>query len=98
MDTPQVATTVSVLLPGALLDRTGRRARVAATGGTVREVIASLERDYPGLRFNLCEETGELRPFVNIFVAGENIRYLDGLDTAVGPGMSLVILPSVAGG
>ena len=98
MDTTQVATTVSVLLPGALLARTGQRARVAATGDTVREIIASLECDYPGLRFNLCEETGDLRPYVNIFVGGENIRYLQGLDTAVSPGATLFILPSVAGG
>jgi molybdopterin synthase sulfur carrier subunit len=64
----------------------------------VREVISTLEEQFPGLGFNLCQETGELRPFVNIFLNGENIRYLSGLDTAVAPGASLHILPSVAGG
>ena len=64
----------------------------------MREVIASLERAYPGLRFNLLYETGELRVFVNIFLGRENIRYLQGLDTPVRNGDVLHILPSVAGG
>lgn len=98
MNDAQVATTVTVRLPGALLARTGQRERVEATGDTVRDVIDSLERDYPGLRFNLCEETGDLRPYVNIFVGGENIRYLSGLDTPLTTGATLFILPSVAGG
>jgi molybdopterin synthase sulfur carrier subunit len=98
MDTPQVATEVMVRLPAALLERTGQRARVPATGATVREVIASLERDFPGLLFRLCEETGELRPHVNIFVEGENIRYMEMLDTAIPPGATIFILPSVSGG
>ena len=98
MDTPQVATQVMVRLPAALLDRTGQRARVPATGATVNEVIASLERDYPGLKYNICEETGGLRQHVNIFVDGENIKYLDMLDTAVPAGANIFILPSVSGG
>jgi molybdopterin synthase sulfur carrier subunit len=89
---------VRVFFPGALRARVGNRASVMATGRTVREIIDTLEQDFPGLRFNLCHETGELRPYVNIFVDRENIRYLQGLDTPVSGGVSIYILQSVAGG
>jgi len=67
-------------------------------GRTIREIIDALDQNYPGLRFNLCHETGELRPFVNIFLNRENIRYLQDLDTPVTPGATVHILQSVAGG
>jgi len=67
-------------------------------GHTIREIIDALDQNYPGLRFNLCHETGELRPFVNIFLNRENIRYLQGLDTPVTAGATVHILQSVAGG
>ena len=73
--------TITVLIPPALLARTGQRRQVRATGRTVREVVAALDAQYPGLRFNLCYETGELRPFVNIFRDGQNIRYLSTCST-----------------
>src|SRR5438270_10326398 len=89
---------VSVWIPPALRERTGNRRQVSARGGTIREMIDALESEYPGLRFNLCHETGELRPFVNIFLDTENVRYLQGLDTPVPPGSTLHIIHSVAGG
>ena len=89
---------VTVSLPIALRAKAGQRASVTVVGQTVREIITALEHDFPGLRFNLCYETGELRPFVNIFVERENIRYLQGLDTPVSPGARIHILQSVAGG
>ena len=64
----------------------------------MREIIDALERDYPGLRFNICHETGELRPFVNVFLDTEEVRYLQGLDTPVRPGATIHIIHSVAGG
>ena len=90
--------TVEVRIPSALLARTGHRRSVSVSGGTIREVIDALEQDYPGLRFNVCYETGELRPFVNIFLEQEDVRYLDGLDTSVAPGSTIHIFHSVAGG
>ena len=63
-----------------------------------RRRLAALDHDFPGLRFNLCFETGELRSYVNIFLDRENIRYLDGLDTPVRDGAVIHILQSVAGG
>ncbi len=87
-----------VRVPVALLMRTGNRRWVEAGGGTIREIIDSLERDYPGLRFHLCHETGELRPYVNLFLGAENVRYLQGLDTRVAAGATIHIIHSVAGG
>ena len=89
---------VSVWIPPALRERTGNRRQVVAQGQTVREMIDALEGEYPGLRFNLCHETGELRPFVNIFLEGENVRYLQGLDTPLSSGATIHIIHSVAGG
>lgn len=89
---------VTVWIPPALRARTGNRREVAARCRTVREMIDALERDYPGFRYNLCYETGELRPFVNIFLEGESIRYLQGLDTQLNHGATLHIIHSVAGG
>ena len=89
---------VEVRIPSLLLARTGHRRSIPVTGGTIREVIESLDREYPGLRFNVCHETGDLRPFVNIFLESEDVRYLHGLDTAVPPGSTVHIFHSVAGG
>ena len=98
MESPPVAPAVSVTIPAALLERTGGRRSVRVAGHTVRELIASLEREHPGLAFNLCYETGELRSYVNIFVNAENVRYLQGLDTVIPAGATVRILQSVAGG
>jgi len=78
--------------------RTGNRHTVSVPARTIREVIDALERDYPGLRFNLCHETGELRPYVNVFLEREDVRYLQGLDTPVADGATVHIFHSVAGG
>lgn len=89
---------VSVKLPSTLLAQTGGQANYQLPSGTVREVIDALDAQRPGLRFHLCLETGELRQFVNVFLNGVNIRYLDGLETNAPAGATLVIMPSVAGG
>ena len=90
--------TAIVHLPGPLRDRAGRQASVRVQGVTVREIIADLDRQFPGMRFHLCEETGELRPFVNVFVEADNVRDLEGLDTPVTEGATVYVLHSVAGG
>lgn len=89
---------ITISLPGALRAKIGNRDSVTVTGSTVREVIDALEQDFPGLRFNLCYETGDLRPYVNIFLNRANIRYLQGLNTPIPPGARMYILQSVAGG
>ena len=60
--------------------------------------IENLEQNYPGFNERLLEEDGSLRRFVNIFVNGEDIRFLNGLDTSVGEGDEISIVPAVAGG
>ena len=89
---------IHVSFPAALRPRIGNRTSVMVAGGSIREVIDALEQAFPGLRFSLCSEDGKLRPYVNIFLERENIRYLQGLDTPVLAGARLHILPSVAGG
>src|SRR6266436_2744183 len=98
MDSPVIVPTVTVSLPNALHTRTGGRRSMPVAGRTIREIIDALDQTYPGLRFNLCHETGELRPFVNIFLNRENIRYLQGIDTPIHNGAKIHILQSVAGG
>lgn len=89
---------VTVFFPGALREKVGHRRSVSTHGDTIREVISALDHDFPGIRFSLCYETGEVRVYVNIFLERENIRYLQGLDTPVCAGANIHIFPSVAGG
>lgn len=97
-DTQENLPQVLVHIPGILRKTVGNQSRVTASGNTVRSLIDALDREYPGLRFHLCYETGELRTYVNIFLNRENIRVLHGLDTPLTHGATLHILPSVAGG
>lgn len=69
-----------------------------ASGATVRELIEDLEANFPGLKERLCEEGGELRRFVNVFVGEEDIRFQKGLETQVGDGKAVSIVPAIAGG
>jgi molybdopterin synthase sulfur carrier subunit len=98
MESEATLPAVKVTFPIALRERTGNRTSVTVSGRTIREIIFALDQDFPGLRFNLCHETGELRPYVNIFLDRTNIRYLRGLDTPIHPGADIRILQSVAGG
>ncbi|HZU67848.1 MAG TPA: MoaD/ThiS family protein [Ktedonobacteraceae bacterium] len=98
MDAQPAVPSVTVVLPHVLRAKIGNRKSVTASGSTIREVIHALDRDYPGLEFHICHETGELRPYVNIFLNRESIRYLQDLDTPVTPGATIHILQSVAGG
>src|SRR6266481_6108084 len=89
---------ITVSLPTVLRPKVGNRATISVAGSTIREIIDALDHDFPGLRFNLCYETGELRSYVNIFLNRANIRYLQGLETPVHIGATIHILQSVAGG
>jgi len=89
---------VRVHFPQALREKVGSQSSLQVAGRSVRAVIDALDASYPGFLFHVCYETGELRPFVNIFLNRRNIRYLEGLDTALTDGAILHIFPSVAGG
>jgi len=88
---------VTVRIPTPLRTLTGGQDEVAADGATVAELIEDLERRHPGLRDRLLDEKG-VRRFINLFLGEEDIRFLDGLATAVKAGEALSIVPAIAGG
>ncbi len=65
---------------------------------TLAAAVDGLERDYPGIKERICDEAGEIRRFVNIYVNGEDVRFLQGLNTALPDGADVSIVPAVAGG
>ena len=89
---------VEIKLPTVLRAHADGQATVAVDGATVGEVFEALIVRYPGLRGNLLDDDGGLHKFVNVYKDDDDIRYLDGLDTKVGNGDVLSILPAVAGG
>jgi len=89
---------VDVRVPNLLRVHTDGAATVAADGATVGEVFQSLVAQYPGLQGQLTDGDGGLHKFVNVYVDDDDIRYLDKLDTKVGDGATISILPAVAGG
>jgi molybdopterin converting factor small subunit len=88
----------TVRIPTILRTYTGGQAEVPAEGGTLAEVIDSLERTHPGISARVLDDTGKLRRFVNIYVNDDDVRFSEGLGTAVGEGASVSIIPAVAGG
>jgi molybdopterin converting factor small subunit len=76
----------------------GGNSQVQVEGATLSEVIANLDAAHPGFRDRLLDESGAMRKFVNIFVSDDDVRYLDGLNTAVPAGETVSIIPAVAGG
>ena len=76
----------------------GRFSSVQVEGVTLSDVLANLESAHPGFHERLFDETGALRKFVNVFVADDDVRYLDGVDTKVPDGETVSIIPAVAGG
>jgi sulfur-carrier protein len=88
----------SVKIPTPLRKVTNGESRVTAAGDNVREMIEDLERQFPGMRERLCDDDGSLRRFVNVFVGDEDIRFMEGLDTALQDGAQVSIVPAVAGG
>ncbi len=89
---------VTVKIPTQLRAATGGQAEATVEGATVGEALNALYAQHDGLKDRLCGEDGELRRFVNVYVGGEDIRFLDGLQTPVAAGGELTILPAVAGG
>ena len=89
---------VTVRIPTTLRPLSGGNATVSVEGSTLAEVIANLNAAHPGFADRLLDENGALRKFVNIFVSDDDVRYLDGLATAVPAGETVSIIPAVAGG
>jgi molybdopterin synthase sulfur carrier subunit len=89
---------VTVRIPTTLRPLAGGNRQVAVEPGSLSQVIAGLETAHPGFADRLLDDDGGLRKFVNIFVDDDDVRYLDGLDTEVADGITVSIIPAVAGG
>ncbi len=89
---------VDVRIPAPLRRVTGGVDKVSVEGGTVASAIDALEERFPGIKERLCDDSGELRNFVNVYVNGEDVRFEDGLATATKSGDEVSIVPAVAGG
>ena len=88
----------TVRIPTQLRTLSGGAAEVSVEGATVGEVLAALETAHPGFSARLFDEGGGLRRFVNVFVADEDVRFVEGLATKVEAGQTVSIIPAVAGG
>jgi sulfur-carrier protein len=88
----------TVRIPTILRTYTGGQAEVPADGGTLADVIESLEKNHPGISARVLDDTGKLRRFVNIYVNDDDVRFSEGLLTPVADGASVSIIPAVAGG
>lgn len=89
---------VTVRIPQPLRSLTGNASTVSAASGDLTNCIVDLEKNYPGMRDRVMDEAGQLRRFVNIYVNGEDVRFMDGLATSLKDGDEVSIVPAVAGG
>ncbi|MFF0345078.1 ubiquitin-like small modifier protein 1 [Kribbella sp. NPDC004875] len=89
---------VSVRVPTILRPYTQGASEVSAEGGTLTEVLDSLDASYPGIKGRVLDDSGELRRFVNVYVDDDDVRFADGLRTAIKDGGQVSIIPAVAGG
>jgi molybdopterin synthase sulfur carrier subunit len=89
---------IKVRIPTPLRPLTKGQGEVEAKGGSIDEMIKNLDHAHPGLKDRLCDEKGELRRFVNIYVNEEDIRFLKGKDTTLKDGDEVSIVPAIAGG
>ena len=89
---------ITVRIPTPLRRVTDGQDKVDTEGATLREIIDEMESQFPGIKERLCDENGDLRNFVNVFVNGEDVRFMQGIDSATGDGDEISIVPAVAGG
>ncbi|MGL5810832.1 MAG: MoaD/ThiS family protein [Nocardioides sp.] len=89
---------VSVRIPTILRSYTGGDSEVSAEGGTLAEVLDSLDASYAGIKARIVDEAGELRRFVNVYVGNDDVRFLESLDTVTPDGTQISVIPAVAGG
>lgn len=89
---------IRVRIPAPLRSITGGESEVTVEGASVADALGALEGRFPEIRARLRDENGELRRFVNLYVNGEDIRFLSGLQTSLKPGDEMSIIPAVAGG
>jgi sulfur-carrier protein len=90
--------TVTIRVPTTLRTLTAGESEIQVEPGTVTEVLGALEAAHPGFAERILDDEGDLRRFVNVFVSDEDVRFMDGMNTAVPEGETLSIVPAVAGG
>jgi molybdopterin synthase sulfur carrier subunit len=88
----------NIRIPTPLRKLTKEQELVHATGSNIEEILGDLDKNYPGLKERICDENGNIRRFVNIFINDEDIRFLDDKSTAVKEGDEISIVPAIAGG
>jgi len=89
---------VTIFVPGVLRSYCQGAAELSLAASSVRAALEEIERSYPALYSRICDETGAVRPHVNLFVNSSHMRDREGLDTALGPGDVVTIMPAVSGG
>ena len=89
---------VRVRVPTPLRKYTRGADEVSAQGNNIKSMVEDLESNYPGIKERICDETGKVRRFVNVFVNGEDIRFLQNMETALKEGDAISIVPAIAGG
>ncbi|MBH0209751.1 MAG: MoaD/ThiS family protein [Nitrospira sp.] len=89
---------IKVRIPTPLRPLTKNQGEVDVTAGSIADLVNTLEATYPGIKARLCDDSGELRRFVNIYVNEEDIRFLKGKETALKTGDEVSIVPAIAGG
>jgi len=89
---------INVHIPTPLRRMTNNQAEVEVNASTIGELVENMEQAYSGIKEKLMDEEGEIRRYVNIYVNDEDIRFLDGIDTALSDGDSISIVPAIAGG
>jgi sulfur-carrier protein len=89
---------IKVRIPTPLRKLTGEQELVTAIGTNIGEIITDLDRNFPGLKERICDEGGNVRRFVNIFVNDEDIRFMNDTSTPVKEGDEISIVPAIAGG
>ena len=89
---------VTVRLPGALRDATGGKTKLEASGRTLADVIADIERRHPGFSDRVLDDAGRLRTYVNVYIGEEDARSSGGLAAPVPEGSEVMVIPAMAGG
>ena len=89
---------VHVRVPTPLRKFTNGADEVNAQGNNVRALVEDLDRNFPGIKERICDETGKIRRFVNVYVNGDDIRFLQNLETSLKEGDNISIVPAIAGG
>jgi len=89
---------LKVVIPTPLRKFTSGAESVEVEAGTVQDILDNLDSKYPGFRASICDESGSLRRFINIYLDGEDVRFMENLATTAADGSELAIVPAISGG